>query len=143
MGLFSKEKPKAATSSSAAGRSGNETSFFGNKLSVKGKVSGGGNLIVMGNLEGEFDLQGEFVVAPSAVVRGEVKAVTVTVSGSLSGSLTAREKIHLEKSAVVNGRLLSPRLSMVDGASFNGELEMQKPPEPTPPPKGTPRNQAK
>jgi len=138
MGLFAKEKPRAA--SPVAGRSDHETSFFGTKLSVKGKVSGGGNLIVMGNLEGE--LQGELVVAPSAVIRGEVKAVTVTVSGSLSGTLTAREKIHLEKSAVVSGRLHAPRLSMVDGASFNGEIEMQKPPESTPPLKGTSRNEA-
>jgi cytoskeletal protein CcmA (bactofilin family) len=83
------------------------------------------------------------VVAPSAVVRGEVKAVTVTVSGSLSGSLTAREKIHLEKNAVVNGRLQTPRLSMVDGASLNGEIEMQKPSEGTAPLKGTSRNEAK
>ena len=140
MGLFAKEKPRAA--SPVAGRSDHETSFFGTKLSVKGKVSGGGNLIVMGNLEGEFELQGELVVAPSAVIRGEVKAVTVTVSGSLSGTLTAREKIHLEKSAVVSGRLHAPRLSMVDGASFNGEIEMQKPPESTPPLKGTSRNVA-
>jgi len=133
MGLFAKDKPSAAPP--ATGRSDHETSFFGTKLSVKGKVSGGGNLIVMGKLEGEFELNGELVVAPSAVVSGEVKAVTVTVSGSLSGTLTAREKIHLEKSAVVSGRLHSPRLSMVEGATFNGEIEMPKPSESAVPPK--------
>jgi cytoskeletal protein CcmA (bactofilin family) len=141
MGLFAKDKPVGG--SSATARSDNETSFFGTKLSVKGKVSGGGNLIVMGNIEGEFELQGELVVAPSAVVRGEVKAVTVTVSGSLNGTLTAREKIHLEKSAVVSGRLHCPRLSMVEGASFNGEIEMQKEAKSTPALKDSSRNEAK
>lgn len=124
MGLFVKDKPSAA--SGAGQRGDNETSFFGAKLTVKGKVSGGGNLILMGTLEGEFDLNGELVVAPSALVNGEVKAVNVTVSGGFSGSLTAKQKIHLEKSSVVSGRLIAPKLSVADGAVLNGEIEMKK-----------------
>ena len=123
MGIFVKDKPIAASEAGQHGDS--ETSFFGAKLTVKGKVSGGGNLIVMGTLEGEFDLNGELVVAPSALVNGDVKAVSVTVSGGFSGSLTAKQKIHLEKSAVVNGRLLAPKLSVADGAVLNGEIEMK------------------
>jgi cytoskeletal protein CcmA (bactofilin family) len=130
MALFGKEKPEAAPS--GAVRSDHETAFFGVKLAVKGKVSGSGNLIVMGKLEGEFDLNGELVIAPPAVLNGEIKAVNVTVSGNVTGNLTAREKIHLEKSAVVNGRLSTPRLSVADGASFNGDVEMKKPAEAAP-----------
>ncbi len=127
MGLFVKDK--ASTASGAGEHGDKETSFFGAKLTVKGKVSGGGNLIVMGTLEGEFDLNGELVVAPSAQVNGEVKAVSVTVSGGFSGSLTAKQRIHLEKSSVVSGRLLAPKLSMAEGAVLNGEIEMKKPSE--------------
>ncbi len=123
MGIFVKDKSIAV---SGAGQHGDkETSFFGAKLTVKGKVSGGGNLIVMGTLEGEFDLNGELVVAPSALVNGDVKAVSVTVSGGFSGSLTAKQKLHLEKSSVVNGRLFAPKLSVADGAVLNGEIEMK------------------
>jgi cytoskeletal protein CcmA (bactofilin family) len=127
MALFAKEK--AQTAPAGAVRSDHETGFFGAKLSVKGKVSGSGNLIVMGKLEGEFDLNGELVIAPPAVLNGEIKAVSVTVSGSVTGNLSAREKIHLEKSAVVNGRLNTPRLSVAEGASLNGDIEMKKPAE--------------
>jgi cytoskeletal protein CcmA (bactofilin family) len=130
MALFSKEKPESAPPDAV--RSDHETAFFGAKLSVKGKVSGSGNLIVMGKLEGEFDLNGELVVAPPAVLNGEIKAVSVTVSGSVTGNLTAREKIHLEKSAVVSGRMNAPRLSVAEGASFNGDIEMKKPAEAAP-----------
>lgn len=130
MALFAKDKPEIAPP--GAERSDHETAFFGAKLSIKGKVSGSGNLIVMGKLEGEFDLNGELVVAPPAVLNGEIKAVNVTVSGNVTGNLTAREKIHLEKSAVVSGRLNAPRLSVADGASFNGDIEMKKPAEAVP-----------
>jgi cytoskeletal protein CcmA (bactofilin family) len=125
MGLFAKEKSVAAPAVAERGEPG--TSFFGAALSIKGKVSGGGNMIVMGKFEGELDLNGELVIAPSALVNGEVKAVSVTVSGGFSGVLTVKEKIHLEKSAMANGRLHTPKLSMADGAVLNGEVEMKKP----------------
>jgi cytoskeletal protein CcmA (bactofilin family) len=130
MGIFTKDKPEAAAPDAA--RSSGDTAFFGTKLSIKGKVTGSGNLIVMGKLEGEVELAGELVVAPTAVLNGEIRAVTLAVSGNVTGTLTAREKIHLEKSAVVSGRMATPRISMVDGATFNGEIEMKKPADDTP-----------
>jgi len=125
MGIFAKDKPEAAVADAA--RSNGDTAFFGAKLAVKGKISGSGNLIVMGRLEGEVDLAGELVVAPPAVLNGDIRAVTLAVSGSVTGTLSAKEKIHLEKGAVVNGRMTTPRISVVDGAAFNGEIEMKKP----------------
>ena len=125
MGIFAKDKPEAAVADAA--RSSGDTAFFGAKLAIKGKVTGSGNLIVMGKLEGEVDLAGELVVAPPAVLNGEIRAVTLAVSGTVTGTLAAREKIHLEKSAVVSGRMNTPRISVVDGATFNGEIEMKKP----------------
>jgi len=125
MGIFAKDKPE--TTAPDAARSDSDTAFFGAKLSIKGKVTGSGNLIVMGKLEGEVDLAGELVVAAPAVLNGEIKAVMLAVSGTVTGTLSAGEKIHLEKSAVVRGRMNTPRLSVVDGATFNGEIEMKKP----------------
>ena len=124
MGLFAKDKSESAASGAA--RSDSDTAFFGAKLSIKGKITGSGNLIVMGKLEGEVDLAGELVVAAPAVLNGEIRAVTLAVSGNVTGTLTAGEKIHLEKSAVVSGRMCTPRLSVVDGATFNGEIEIKK-----------------
>ena len=133
MGIFAKDKPETAAPDAA--RSDSDTAFFGAKLSIKGKVTGSGNLIVMGKLEGEVNLAGEIVVAAPAVLNGEIRAVTLAVSGNVTGTLTAGEKIHLEKSAVVSGRMNTPRLSVVDGATFNGETEMKKPANGIVPPK--------
>ena len=135
MGIFAKDKLETAAPDAA--RSDGDTSFFGAKLSIKGKVTGSGNLIVMGRLEGEVNLAGEIVVAAPAVLNGEIRAVTLAVSGNVTGTLTAGEKIHLEKSAVVSGRMNTPRLSVVDGAMFNGEIEMKKPADSAGPSKRT------
>lgn len=124
MGLFGKKKQTGESSGEPGSR---QTALIGPKLAVKGKVSGGGNLILMGKLEGEFDLAGELVIAPPAVVNGEIKALTMNVSGTVSGNLTARDRIRLEKSARVQGRLIAPRLAVEDGSLFNGEVEMKPP----------------
>jgi cytoskeletal protein CcmA (bactofilin family) len=128
MGLFKKSTDGSTAASSAARRRDDETAFLGAQISVKGRVSGGGNLIVMGRLEGEFELEGEMIVAPPAVVTGEVRAGSVTISGTLTGTVAVRERIHLEKGAVVSGSLAGARLTVADGAVFNGEVAM-KPPE--------------
>jgi cytoskeletal protein CcmA (bactofilin family) len=135
MGFFAKDPPETAASDAV--RNDSDTAFFGAKLSIKGKVFGSGNLIVMGNLEGEVDLAGELVVAAPAVLNGEIRAVTLAVSGTVTGTLSAGEKIHLDKGAVVSGRMNTPRLSVVDGATFNGEIQMKKPADSARPPKRT------
>lgn len=124
MKLFGK---KLSVAPSVGSQSDQDTSFLGTNLNVTGKVSGSGNLNMMGKLEGELDLSGDLVIAPSAVVVGEIKAVTITVSGNINGNLTAGDQIHLEKSAVVSGRITTPRFSVSDGAQFNGAIEMKKP----------------
>ena len=87
MGLFGKKQSHAPPVGS---QSDPETSFLGTNLSVKGKVSGSGNLNMMGKLEGELELGGDLVIAPSAVVSGQIKAVTITANGNISGTLTGR-----------------------------------------------------
>jgi len=124
MGLFRKSADGPSAVSGGAKRRDDETAFLGAQISVKGKVSGAGNLIVMGRLEGQFELDGEMVVAQPAVVTGEIKAGSVTISGTLTGTVVARERIHLEKGAVVNGSLAGARLTVIDGAVFNGEVAM-------------------
>jgi cytoskeletal protein CcmA (bactofilin family) len=123
MGLFGKKKQGGKASGG-----GPQTALIGPKLTVKGKVSGSGNLILMGKLEGEFDLGGELVIAPPAVVAGEIKSAILTVSGTVNGTLTARDRIRLEKSARVQGRVAAARLAVEEGAVFNGEIEMKPAP---------------
>ncbi|MCU0563085.1 MAG: polymer-forming cytoskeletal protein [Desulfobacterales bacterium] len=124
MGLFRKSADGPSAVSGSSRRRDDETAFLGAQISVKGKVSGAGNLIVMGRLEGQFELDGELIVAPPAVVTGEIKAGSVTISGTLTGTVAARERIHLEKGAVVTGSLAGARLTVADGAVFNGEVAM-------------------
>ncbi|MGD1968276.1 MAG: polymer-forming cytoskeletal protein [Desulfobacterales bacterium] len=102
----------------------NETSYFGKNLIIKGRVSGNGDIIILGGLEGEFDLRGRVKIAQPAKIKGEVKADVISVNGNVEGKLAAKQRLHLDQTARIEGEISTPRLSITEGASFNGEVTM-------------------
>ena len=120
------ERPPQASPSKKAATSKNETSYFGKNLMIKGRVSGNGDIIILGGLNGEFNLRGRVKVAQSAKIKGEVKADVISVNGSVRGSLAAKERIHLDRTARIEGQMTTPKLSISEGASFDGEISMNE-----------------
>jgi cytoskeletal protein CcmA (bactofilin family) len=101
-----------------------DTTYFGKNLKIKGTVSGEGSLIVLGSFEGEFDLRGRLKVAQGARVKGNVRATDIYVNGSIEGAVTASEKVHLDNTARIKGGIATPRISVLEGAMFDGEIKM-------------------
>ena len=102
------------------------TTFFGKNLKITGNVSGEGNMIIMGSFEGEFNLKGQLKVAQGARVKGNFNATSIAINGNVEGTLTASEKIHMDNTARINGRIVTPKVSILDGAVFDGEMQMGK-----------------
>ncbi len=130
MGLFSKNKeekkpvasPPPPSPPTPAGKK--EATYFGKNLKIAGNVSGDGDIIILGALEGEFNLKGTLQVAEPANITGTVKANDITVKGSIEGTITAVDKIHLDPTAKIKGHINSPKISVMEGALFDGEIKM-------------------
>ena len=140
MSLFGKNKeaPKTAQTTKTAKTAApkppskpKETTYFGNKLKITGNVSGSGDFVILGSMDGEFDLKGELQVAEPANITGTVKAADISVKGIVQGTITAAEKVHLDSTARVQGRINCPKISMMEGARFDGDINMSgKEPQP-------------
>ena len=111
---------------SSQDRTEDSTTFFGKNLKITGNVSGEGNMIILGSFEGEFNLKGQLKVAQGARIKGNFNASSIAVNGNVEGNLTATEKIHMDNSARINGRIVTPKVSILDGAVFDGEMQMGK-----------------
>jgi cytoskeletal protein CcmA (bactofilin family) len=75
----------------------------------KGKVISGGGLII-----------GE-----TGEVEAEIEVVSIAVNGRVKGSIKAKDKIEIFSKGRVIGSVSAPKLSIEDGAFFQGSCQME------------------
>jgi cytoskeletal protein CcmA (bactofilin family) len=99
-------------------------SILSESSSVRGRVSGDGDLEVRGRVEGELDITGALTIAEGAIVRASLRASTVVVRGAVRGDVRATELVVIEESARLVGNVHAPRVAISAGAQVRGAIEM-------------------
>ena len=97
---------------------------LGKTLVFKGEISADEDLVLFGRVEGSITHTGSVTIALGGVVTGNVHARTIIIRGTVEGDVEATESATVAPSAVLNGDILAPRVSIVDGAEFNGCVKM-------------------
>jgi len=87
-----------------------------------GSIRGQGDLRIAGEVEGPIEIDGLLVIDPSGVVRGDVRARSITVAGQLEGNATAVELVRLEPGAKMIGDARAERVSAAAGALLRGRI---------------------
>jgi len=100
---------------------------IGSGIQVRGNLSGAGDLIVEGRVEGHVALQDHMVVHEGGTVVADVEIRELTVNGNMSGNIDASERVAISNSATVMGDIRAPRVVIEDGARFRGTIEMDVP----------------
>lgn len=99
-------------------------SVLGRTLKFRGELHADEDFVLQGSIEGSIHHTQHLTVGVDGVVRGDSRARTLVVEGTVYGDLYALESISLTSTAVVNGNLFGPRISIADGATFNGRIDM-------------------
>ena len=108
------------------------TPMVGQKIRLKGEITGEEDLLIEGQVEGSVVLRSHAVtIGEEGEVKASIVGRTITVKGSVKGNLTAGEQIVLHSSATVEGDLTAPRVMMEDGATFRGGIDMGTPSAPS------------
>jgi cytoskeletal protein CcmA (bactofilin family) len=92
---------------------------------VVGRVSGDGNLVVEGHVEGEISVRGDLTIDAGASVVSNVDAHAVVVSGSLDGDVNASGTVVVRAGAKVKGDLHGTEVTLDEGAEFAGRLDCE------------------
>jgi cytoskeletal protein CcmA (bactofilin family) len=80
---------------------------------------------VDGRLKGKITSEKTVIIGESAQVEADIDCGTVSIRGTVTGTVQGREKIELLKGCKVYGRLASPKLVIEEGAFFQGECDMR------------------
>jgi cytoskeletal protein CcmA (bactofilin family) len=140
MSVFNGQNGRASEAGAAAGAEsappananmpGNATRtvmILGKTLRFKGELSADEDLVLLGQIQGSINHTASLTVGFGGVVIGNVRARVITVKGTVEGDLEASDSIVVSPSANVVGDLVAPRVSVVDGATFNGTVRMPRP----------------
>lgn len=101
-----------------------ESTIIGPSILINGKLSGDEDLTVRGRVEGELSLTKTLIVEPSGIVKANVQVRNAIVSGVVVGNISATESVELTREGRMVGDINSPRVIIVDGASFRGRVDM-------------------
>ena len=91
---------------------------------IIGTMKGEGIIQVEGVVEGEIDLKGAVIVAPSGMVKGPVTADVIRVAGRVEGKVSARDHLFIERSGSLEGDFTTVSLVVEDGGRLNGTASM-------------------
>lgn len=116
---------EAASAPRPAPRSAGGTAMIGPSINVDGKLKGEEDLVIEGKVKGTVELKDNSVtIGNQGDVAADIYAHSIFVDGSMDGNLVAAEQVVIRKSARVKGSIAAPRVSLEDGAQFNGSIDM-------------------
>jgi cytoskeletal protein CcmA (bactofilin family) len=98
--------------------------MIGKSIRIRGEITGDEDVVLDGSLEGRIQLSRSLTIGRNADVKAEVQAQNVAVGGRVEGNIQAAGRVEIEGSARVTGNVRTPRISIADGAVFQGGIDM-------------------
>jgi cytoskeletal protein CcmA (bactofilin family) len=97
---------------------------IGKGITIKGTIHADEPVTIAGTVTGDvLASDHDVTVEAGGHVDGAVTGRRITVRGDSKGRLIAREVVRLQRTAAVRADIASPKLSLEEGASFNGAVE--------------------
>jgi cytoskeletal protein CcmA (bactofilin family) len=98
--------------------------WVGRALTVQGRIISSQDLTIDGRVEGTIELGNHgLTIGSGAAIKADLVARTVTISGAVTGNVTAAEKVVLQSTGSVDGDITTPRLVMAEGAIVRGRVD--------------------
>ncbi len=90
----------------------------------EGKLTFEGTVQINGKFNGEIFSDGMLIVGDGAEVKANIDVGVVIISGTVMGTIRAKQKIEMVDHARVFGDIFSPALAVSEGAIFEGHCSM-------------------
>jgi cytoskeletal protein CcmA (bactofilin family) len=97
---------------------------------IKGELIGTEPLYIEGRIEGMIHLAGSrLTVGKTGEVIADIDAREIIVLGKVRGNCRASDRVDIRNGGSLMGNVITPRISIDDGAYFKGGVEIRNPVE--------------
>lgn len=90
---------------------------------IKGAITGRGNFMINGEVDGECDIEGTVTLAKDGLWRGTIKADSVIVAGTIEGDIYAAGGIEIGDTARISGTVSGASIAVAEGAIVEGLMQ--------------------
>jgi cytoskeletal protein CcmA (bactofilin family) len=97
---------------------------LGKTLVFKGELSADEDIVLQGRVEGSIHHTQSVTVGIDGVVIGDTHARSILVEGTVEGDLRGVVSVLIAATANVRGNISAPRVGIMEGANFNGSVDM-------------------
>ena len=98
--------------------------IIGQGITIEGEVTSEDEVVVGGIVRGKLSIEGQLTIESEGVVEADIGAQSVSIAGSVTGNVTASERVDLLAGGRLIGDVKTARLTIADGASFKGNVDM-------------------
>lgn len=116
--------PQGAPHGAPEGGEEHKIPVLGKTLLFRGELTAEEDVILQGRVEGSIRHSRNLVIGTDGSVLGDVHAAHLTVEGLVEGDLHCSEAVVVRATAQVRGNIFAPRVGIMEGATFNGRVEM-------------------
>ncbi len=88
-----------------------------------GVISGTGNFLISGEVDGDCDVQGTITVSADGVWLGTIRAESIIVSGRVEGDIMAGGKVEITATAKITGTVTAEAIAVAEGAIVDGVMQ--------------------
>jgi cytoskeletal protein CcmA (bactofilin family) len=104
-------------------RTGGPATLISEGCKVTGVLSGQGDFMISGTVEGDCDLNGAVSITRHGVWNGTLKADSVIIAGTVEGDIVARGRIEITDSARITGTVTGEAIAVAEGAVVQGVMK--------------------
>ena len=97
-----------------------EKSVISSDMKIKGKISAGGSLVLLGSVTGDIKCN-SLSVEDSGSLKGSIDAEVVTVSGKCDGQITG-DFVSIKSSGKISGEVFYENISIEEGAIIEAQI---------------------
>src|ERR1700722_19259459 len=99
---------------------------IGRTLVIKGEISGSEALYIDGRVEGKILMpESRVTIGRNGKVDAGIQAKEVVVMGKVNGNIDCSDRVDIRSEGAVNGDISTVRISVEDGASLKGGIQVR------------------
>ncbi len=110
-------------------RGSEPTTFIGEGTQIEGTISGKGNCVVCGEVNGDCTMDGPVTIAVTGHWTGTIRASDVIIAGAIDGDVAADGKLEVASSARINGNVSGASIAVAQGAIIDGRIKVTGQPD--------------